>query len=136
MDDATASEQPVRLRIPPDASYLSLFRTVVSGCAGREDFTLEQVDDLRMATDEAAVQLLRRASGDALDLRVRVSENALEIRVSAETGGETAVFDRESFSWTILQALADELDVDGEGGRTVVTLRKKRLPEMRGEEQA
>jgi serine/threonine-protein kinase RsbW len=136
MHDAISGEEPVRLRIPPNAGYLSLFRTVVSGCAGREDFTLDQVDDLRMATDEAAVQLLRHTTGDALCLLVRVTEEALEVRVSAETEEAARVIDRESFSWTILQALSDDLEVDGEGRRTVITLRKQRLVEMRGEEQA
>jgi hypothetical protein len=89
-----------------------------------------------MATDEAAVQLLRHTTGDALCLLVRVTEEALEVRVSAETEEAARVIDRESFSWTILQALSDDLEVDGEGRRTVITLRKQRLVEMRGEEQA
>lgn len=129
------SEQTVHLRIPADAGYLSLLRTLVGGCAGREDFTLDQIDDLRMAVDEAAAQLLRQVTGDAVELAVTATEEALEVRVSATTAAAT-VIDRGSFSWTILQALADELEVDDERDHAVVTLRKQRLPDLRGEGRA
>lgn len=129
------SEQTVYLRIPADAGYLSLLRTLVGGCAGREDFTLDQIDDLRMAVDEAAAQLLRQATGASMELAVIPSKDALEVRVSATTAPAT-VIDRGSFSWTILQALADELDVDDEHERAVITLRKQRLPDLRGESRA
>ncbi len=129
-----STSQSVEMRVPPTAGHLSLLRTVVGGCAGREDFTLDQVDDLRMAVDEAAVQLLRHVAGDAIELTVTSDEDALEIRVGAETKASQPVIDRESFSWTILQALADELDVDALEGRTTVVMRKKRLPDLQAED--
>lgn len=133
--DVPPSQQTVYLRIPVDAGYLSLLRTLVGGCAGRENLTLDQIDDLRMAVDEAAAQLLRQATGDSLELAVTATPEALEIRVSATTAPAT-VIDRGSFSWTILQALADELEVDDERDHALVTLRKKRLPDLRGESRA
>lgn len=129
------SEQTVHLRIPADAGYLSLLRTLVGGCAGRENFTLDQIDDLRMAVDEAAAQLLRQATGDSIELAMTATQDALELHVSATTAPATLI-DRGSFSWTILQALADELEVDDDRDHAVVTLRKRRLPDLRGESRA
>lgn len=130
------TDPTVQIRVPPTGSHLSLLRTVIGGCAGRENFTLDQVDDLRMAVDEAAVQLLRRVAGEAIELDVTSTEDALEVRVSADTKADEPVIDRSSFSWTILQALSDELEIDGSEGRTVVIMRKKRLPDLRGESRA
>lgn len=130
---ATHRAHHVVLRIPPSAGYVTLLRTVVGTCAGHRDFTLDQVDDLRMAVDEVAGQLLRHVAGGELELSVADTDRALEIRLSAETAAERAVIDRESFAWTILQVLTDELDVVSEDQRTVITLRL--LPEVSREER-
>lgn len=130
------TSQRVQMRIPASAGHLSLFRTVVGGCAGRENFTLDQVDDLRMAVDEAAVQLLRHTAGENLELQITSADDRLEVRVSAETKTDQPVIDRSSFSWTILQALADELSVDDDAGQTVVMMAKKRLPGLERQDTA
>lgn len=119
--------QTVSLSVPPTPGYLALLRTVVGGCAGREGFTLDQIDDVKMAVDEAAVQLLRSSEGQGINVDVVLDEHSMEIRVSAEVSGSKPVIDEASFSWTILQALADELRVDSDAMRCTVVLTKHRL---------
>lgn len=119
--------QTVSLKVPPTPGYLALLRTVVGGCAGREGFTLDQIDDVKMAVDEAAVQLLRHISGDGISLDVALEGDLLEVRVSADVTGDTPVIDESSFSWTILQALADQLRVENAPPTCTVVLTKKRL---------
>lgn len=121
--DATDRNQDVVLSIPANTAYVALLRTVVGSCAGHRDFTLDQIDDLRMAVDEAAGQLLRHITGQEVELSVSEFHDVLEVRVAADTVPDGSVIDRESFAWTILQVLADDFDVHSEGGRTVVTLR-------------
>lgn len=115
------------MKVPTTPEHLALLRTVVGYCAGRENFTIDQIDDLKMAVDETGVQLLRRSSGDYIELEVVPTDSAMEIRVSTNVNGDAAVIDPESFSWTILQALADELGVDTAGSRATVSLHKYRL---------
>jgi serine/threonine-protein kinase RsbW len=129
----TTRRDEVVLHVPANAGYVALLRTVVGGCAGHRNFTLDQIDDLRMAVDEAAGQLLKHVVGDGVELAVAEGDHALEVRVSAATSADGVVIDRESFTWTILQVLADELDVRTEGSRTIVTLRA--LPEVGREDQ-
>jgi serine/threonine-protein kinase RsbW len=119
--------QTVSLKVPPTAGYLALLRTVVGGCAGREGFTLDQIDDVKMAVDEAAVQLLRSIAGDGIHIDVDLGEDLMEIRVSAEVESDKPVIDESSFSWTILRALADDLRVETEGHTCTVVLTKQRL---------
>jgi serine/threonine-protein kinase RsbW len=119
--------QTVSLSVPPTPGYLALLRTVVGGCAGREGFTLDQIDDMKMAVDEAAVQLLRSSKGEGITVEVTIAERDIEIRVSADVDGDKPVIDESSFSWTILKALADELRVESAPPRCTVVLTKQRF---------
>lgn len=116
----------VQVRIPQDTGYVPLLRTAVAGIAAREAFTLEEVDDLRMGVEEAAVLLLRRGGQDGLSLEVSVTEDGLEaaLSTSAATGGEPV--DEASFSWMILSALADKVHTDRNGDQARIILIKNR----------
>lgn len=129
------SPQTVTLSVPPTPGYLALLRTVVGGCAGREGFTLDQIDDVKMAVDEAAVQLLRASEGSGISIDVVIAESSLEVQVSAEVAGDRPVIDEASFSWTILQALADELRVETAPPRCTVVLTKHRTTDIPAEDR-
>lgn len=117
----------VTVKVPADAGYLALLRTAVGAFAAREHFTLDQVDDLRMAVEEAAVQLLRQVRGDRLTLEVAATESGLEVRLQADVSSDEPVIDESSFSWTILRALADDLEVEMLQSHAVIVLTKHRI---------
>ena len=48
--------------MPADGAYLSVLRTATAGLAARLDFTLDDIEDLRIAVDEACAMLLARRS--------------------------------------------------------------------------
>ena len=55
----------VELRLPADGAYLSVLRTATAGLAARLDFTLDEIEDLRIAVDEACALLLPDAVAGA-----------------------------------------------------------------------
>ena len=55
------SRTPVEIRLPADSAYLSVLRTATAGLAARLDFTLDEIEDLRIAVDEACAMLLPQA---------------------------------------------------------------------------
>lgn len=117
----------VTVKVPPTAGHLALLRTAVGGFAARDHFTLDQVDDLRMAVEEAAVQLLRHVDGDHLTLEVRATDPGVEVRLHADVPGSDPVIDQSSFSWTILRALADDLRIEMQQGHATIILNKHRI---------
>lgn len=117
----------VTVKVPPTAGHLALLRTAVGGFAARDHFTLDQVDDLRMAVEEAAVQMLRHVEGGQLTLEVRATEPGVEVRLYADVSGSDPVIDESSFSWTILRALADDLRIEMQQGHATVVLSKHRI---------
>lgn len=117
----------ITIKVPPTAGHLAVLRTAIGGVAARDRFTLDQVDDLRMAVEEAAVQLLRRASGDRIVMHVESTDKGIEVRLETVVEGGDVVIDESSFSWAILSALADAVRVEADGTQAAVVLTKHRL---------
>ncbi len=117
----------VTVTVPASAGHLAVLRTAVGGFAARDSFTLDQVDDLRMAVEEAAVQLLRHMRGDRVGMELETTRSGVEVRLSGEVAPGDPVIDEASFSWTILRALADELRVDTDGSQATIVMNKTRI---------
>lgn len=117
----------VELRLPADGAYLSVLRTATAGLAARLDFTLDEIEDLRIAVDEACALLLPDAVPDAdMTCAFSLSPEALSVTVTvpSRTG---RVPQRNTFAWTVLTALAGDVDASVDGDGTVsVTLLKRR----------
>lgn len=124
--EATAPVRDVvSLRLPADGAYLSVLRTAAAGLASRLDFTLDDIEDLRIAVDEACAMLLPRAAADALlECSFELKPNVLDIAVSLPTI-DGALPSKDTFAWTVLTALAGEVDASADGGRVTITMSKK-----------
>ena len=51
----------VELRLPADSAYVSVLRTTTAGLAARLDFTIDDIEDLRIAVGEACAMVLPEA---------------------------------------------------------------------------
>ena len=114
-------EDAVEIRLPADSAYLSVLRTATAGLAARLDFTLDEIEDLRIAVDEACAMLLPHAIETAqLTCRFELTPETLPT-----TRGQLP--ERDTFSWTVLSALAGEVDTGLDSERQVwIRLRKRR----------
>ncbi|HVE99197.1 MAG TPA: anti-sigma regulatory factor [Mycobacteriales bacterium] len=123
-----SSGDHVVLRLPATGAYLSVLRTATAGLASRLDFTIDDIEDLKIAVDEACAMLLPRAVADAeLTCRFELRPDVLDVAVSlATTDGE--VPSRDTFAWTVLSALAGEVDATLENGEVTIRLSKHREP--------
>ncbi|MGI8666196.1 MAG: ATP-binding protein [Jatrophihabitans sp.] len=129
--DGGASTDTVELTVPADPAYVSVLRTVTASLAARRDFTIDEIDDLRIAVDEASALLLPHAGPTgSLTAVFGGSPSALQVLVSVEvTAGdrsEPASLDQTSFAWMVLAALTDDVSTELAGGRLKVTLTKTR----------
>ena len=117
----------VEVALPADGAYLSVLRTATAGLAARLDFTIDEIEDLRIAVDEACAMLLAQVVPDArLRCRFALSSGSLVVAVSAPTR-EGQVPARDTFAWTVLSALTDEVTASADSGKTVtIELHKRR----------
>ncbi|WP_298324951.1 hypothetical protein [Haloactinopolyspora sp.] len=116
----------VELQVPASSAYLAVLRTTAARLAARIGFTLDEIEDLRIAVDEAGAMLLPLATnGSTMQCSFQLQADVLDVVVSvpathAELPG------RSSFAWTVLSALAGEVRSRAEDGRVSIVLRKSR----------
>lgn len=117
----------VSIRLPADSAYLSVLRTATAGLAARLDFTLDEIEDLRIAVDEACAMLLGEAvPGTDLTAEFELTGQEMHVRVEVATVGSSAP-KRDDFAWMVLTALADDVDaVTDAADRMAIILRKRR----------
>jgi serine/threonine-protein kinase RsbW len=117
----------VTVRLPADSAYLSVLRTATAGLAARLDFNLDEIEDLRIAIDEACAMLLAQAvPGTDLTCEFELSGDAMSIGVSVLTvdGQQPS---RDTFAWTVLSSLAGDVDARvGADDRVTIVLQKRR----------
>jgi serine/threonine-protein kinase RsbW len=126
IDQHPNSRGDVELRVPADVAFVAMLRTLTAGVAARCDLTLDEIEDLRLAVDEACAILLPHAPRDGvLTARFTLHEGRLEFvaSVPAESGAQP---DREGFAWTVLRALADDLWESTSGTELAIGLSKRR----------
>ncbi len=117
----------VTVKLPAASAYLSVLRTATAGLAVRLDFTIDEIEDLRIAVDEACAMLLAQAvPGTDLTCEFELTGDAMRIAVSVLTvDGRTP--SRDTFAWTVLSSLAGEVDATaGPDDLVTVTLQKRR----------
>jgi serine/threonine-protein kinase RsbW len=123
------AEDQVTIRMPAEGAYLSVLRTATAGMAARLDFTLDEIEDLRIAVDEACGMLLSQAApGASLTCDFTLGEDSMTIAVSAASQRAQPP-SRDTFAWTVLSALAGTVDAwVGPGSTVTVMLQKSREP--------
>jgi serine/threonine-protein kinase RsbW len=116
----------VEVRIPADVVYVSTLRLTAASLAARCDLTIDDIEDLRLAVDEACALLLPHASeASTLDARFELAEGRLAVTTSVHTT-QAAEPDRDGFAWTVLGALATSVDVRHADDRLAITVTKTR----------
>jgi serine/threonine-protein kinase RsbW len=72
----------VELRIPGKAEWVAVARLAVSAVASRLAFSIEEIEDIRLAVAEACTDAIQRVTGDGqIDLYCRSEEKGLSVRV-------------------------------------------------------
>jgi serine/threonine-protein kinase RsbW len=121
------TQDHVTVCMPAEGAYLSVLRTATAGLAARLDFTLDEIEDLRIAVDEACAMLLSQAiPGTNLECAFDLSAEEMTITVSV-IAAEPRIPARDTFAWTVLSALAGTVDSRvGPDDQVSIVLRKRR----------
>ena len=125
----------VELRIPAKAEWVSIARLAVSAVASRLQFSIEEIEDIKLAVAEALVHAIARG-GPSVDmiceslpdgLRIRVrnfgvpAPEPVNVNVADEaSAGNLGVF--------LIRALMDSVDYDPHSDGGADLLMFKRLP--------
>jgi serine/threonine-protein kinase RsbW len=121
----------VELTVPALTTYLGVVRTATAGLAARLGFSLDEIEDLRIAVDEACVMLLSLPAPPPpapaeLACQFMIVDDSLAVTVSSAVADGAVLPAEQSFAWQVLTAHAAEVGGSVRTGRAEVRLVKRR----------
>jgi serine/threonine-protein kinase RsbW len=124
--NASQDQQRAVLEIPGDTAHVQLARLVAAGLAGRLEFDIDEIEDLRIGVDECCVAVLECAR-NASPLRLEYAWSGDELRLTgsvlANGGGEPQI---TGITRQILSAVLDDVRFERNSEAVCFELRKSR----------
>lgn len=120
------AKDQVVVTVPADPTYVAVLRTTTAVLAARLDFSIDEIEDLRIVVDEAAALLIAKAAADAaLECRLRTHTEGLALTLSCRlTPGSAPA--QDGFAWTVLEALSDGVRLGQQDGASTVHIVRRR----------
>jgi serine/threonine-protein kinase RsbW len=118
--------EKVIIKIPASPAYIGVVRLVAAGLATRLRFTIDEIEDLKIAVDELSAYLTgsQGREGD-LELTITISEESIEIRGEGLlTPGQKVRTELTEFSRMILDTVVDTASLEQTDGSPVFELSK------------
>ncbi|NUT36056.1 MAG: anti-sigma regulatory factor [Hamadaea sp.] len=127
-DEATVDHDVVTLVVPADGGYLGVLRTATAGLAARLHYTLERIEDLRIAVDEACAMLLVITPPDAeLRCRFEIGPQQLSISISAPVKDGARLPSPTSWPWHVLTSLTAQATAELTANEATIRMVSQRL---------
>ena len=122
----------VTVKVPAQPDFVHVLRSVVATVAARADLTFDEIDDLRLAVDEACAQLLALAAGEHI-LTVHITPGdagglVVVTTIDAEVRAWPPEGAERTLTWQVLAALADDARFEEVDGHPALRLTKTRQP--------
>jgi serine/threonine-protein kinase RsbW len=112
----------VELRLPVDSAYVSVLRATTVSLAARMDFTIDDIEDLRMAVGEACAMVLTCADENSdLTCAYFMTKGEVTITVTVPSASPEMP-DRDGFAWQMLSALTTDASASADEGTFSVTM--------------
>jgi hypothetical protein len=76
---------PVEIRLPPNPTLSRILRLAASGIAGMAGFTLDEIEDIKIAVSEVLLALIEHGGGKSIEVQFAVEDQSFTVR------GQTAI---------------------------------------------
>ena len=140
----------IELKIPALAEFVGVARLAMSGIATRMNFTIDEIEDIKISISEACTNVIQHAYGDnvdptkdIIDIKVYIIEDNLEIEVTDFGKGfdVSIVGTKEQrkkskqkmglgLGLTFIQSLMDHADFQSSEGKGTTIQMKKQVSQF------
>jgi hypothetical protein len=116
----------ISLTIPAQPEYLQVVRLIAAGLAARVGFTVDEIEDLRIAVDELSAYLTGSQGRDGdLDIRFVLEDVRLKIDGTGDLApGQKVRTELTDMSRMILQTVVDTASLEQRDGKPCFSLSK------------
>lgn len=122
----------VTVTVPPDPEFLHILRQLTGGVAARLRLTIDDIEDLKLAVDEAASAMITRLPASS-EITLAMDTNDATLRATVSSDASTEAWPipglLDSLSWKVITGLVGEASAErDENGRPSIVLLKRTLP--------
>ncbi len=103
------NKEIIKFSIPAESKYLTVLRLASSAIASSQDFSIDQVEDLKLCLSEVCNIGISSQVNDTINLEYHLSDDEIEVRFLDFKIQEEKVENFE-MSKMILQALVEEME--------------------------
>ncbi len=116
----------VTVEVPARPDYVHIVRSVVAGAAAKASLPIDEIEDIRLAVDEACAHLLALApQANILTVEIVEGEGSMEVFAWVDASVSlTDVAPDRSITWHILSALTDGARMEPAPGGTGIRMTK------------
>ena len=116
----------VNIRIPASPEYVQVVRLIASGLANRLGFTLDDIEDLKIAVDELCAYLTGAQGREGeIEITFAIGDDRIEITGSGRFGAGIKVrTELTQLSQMILDTVVDAATLDLDNGSPTFNLAK------------
>lgn len=119
MGEMTDNDDVVDLIVPLESRYASTLRTLTASFGVETGFSVDEIDDFKLALTEAFSMLVINHQGKRARVSFSVAASTLAVRLSLDAGGEIRV-EPDELALAILRAVVDSYEI----GESAITLTK------------
>ncbi|MEP7111777.1 MAG: ATP-binding protein [Ilumatobacteraceae bacterium] len=119
LDPTAVDDDHVELIVPLRTRHASTVRMIAASLGAEAGFTVDEIDDVRLALDEVFSILAQHHVGERVRTSFRLDGNQLIARLGLESGPVDA--EPDDLAANILRSVVDHYEFDAEG----VTLTKR-----------
>jgi serine/threonine-protein kinase RsbW len=124
MSERPETDGEILLTLPAQPRMVRVARLTASAVASFADLTVDDIDDLKIAVDEACVVLLEHGDGGPVELAFRFGPGSVYVR--GRTAGTDADLGAEEvrLASRILEVVADDFEVAASDGEVTFRMQK------------
>ncbi|MGL5347154.1 MAG: anti-sigma B factor RsbW [Peptostreptococcaceae bacterium] len=122
------------MEIPANPDYVSIIRLTTSGIANRVGFSMDDIEDMKVAVSEACTNAIKHSEDNKVNIAFNLLSDKLEIEIKDNGKGydvssiETPDLNNPKESGLglfIIQTLMDEVNIDSNGNKgTIIKMTK------------
>lgn len=113
----------IALAIPGDSRFVATARVVAASLGVELEFSVDEIEELRIGVDELATMLVEVSDGDTIELRYRLTDDSLE--VDGNTASTDDLADQvDAITRKIFESVVDRYEF----GPGCGTIEKRRNP--------
>jgi len=117
----------IKLSVPARADYVHVLRSVVASVAAKLDFSYDDIEDLRLAVDEACAYLLAlQDAPQVLTVLIKPRNHTVDVLASVDGSESTHQVQgaQSTMVWHLLGALTDEARFEELSGQPGIRFKK------------